>query len=84
MDPMSQTMPPMMAQKKSRGWVVVVVIIAVAGALYLYRDRLIPQSAEPAASGVSNDEIALIESDLQSVDLGSLGSEVSDIEKELQ
>ncbi len=81
-----QPMQSFAKPKKSRLWLVIFIIVAlvvVAGVLYTLRSQ-IPFIQQYVSDSVSpGDDVAAIEQDLQAVNLSGLGSELSDIDKEL-
>ena len=87
MDPMmsQQPMQSFPATKKSRPWLVVVIIVAlivVAAVLYVWRNQ-IPFVQQYVGEVSGSDEVAAIEQDLQATNHNDLDSELSDIDKEL-
>lgn len=83
--------PRPMYQKKSKTWLVIVIIIALAVLAYLaysFRNTLIPSGTESTIGQLesqgASDEVSAIEQDLTGTTLQGLDSEVADIEKELE
>lgn len=73
-----------MDQKKSRLWLAIGIIIGlvvVAGALYVLRKQI--PFIQQYSLETPSDNVAAIEKDLQATSFTDLGSELSDIDKEL-
>lgn len=82
--------PQPMYQKKSKTWLVIVIIIALAVLAYLaysFRSTLIPSGSVPTVGQLesqgASDDVSAIEKDITNTNLTGLDSEVLDIEKEL-
>lgn len=71
----------MQENKKLVWWVVVIIIALVVIAFLVYYMRSYPQGEVPQTA--QPDSVSAIESDLQSLKLDDLTSELSDIDKEL-
>jgi len=79
-----QPMQSFSEPKKSRLWLVIVIIVAlvvVAAVLYTLRNQI--PFVQQYVSEVPSDDVVAIEQDLQAVNLDDLGSELLDIDKEL-
>jgi len=64
-------------------WVVAVIVILIAVAFLVYYMRSGTPSVPPTVSQPQADSASAIEADLKALDLSDLGSELSDIDKEL-
>ena len=75
--------------KKTLFAILIIVILAViAYFAYMYRNVFVPSGTESVINKLesqsSSDQVADIEADLESTNLGNLDSELSDIESELK